>query len=105
MLAERRRCARLPYRTTVTCVREGERFIATSINIGEGGIGLESSGARAVDEVLTLEFNMPDAMQPIKVTGKIRGKEASGRTSIEFIDPSETGREVIREYVYRKITE
>jgi hypothetical protein len=48
---------------------------------------------------------MPDVKQPIKVTGKIRGKEASGRTSIEFIIPSEAGREVIREYVYGKITE
>jgi CheY-like chemotaxis protein len=105
MLAERRRCARLPYRTAVTCVREGERFNARSINIGEGGMGLESSGTAAVDEILTLEFNLPDAQQPIKVTGKIRGKEASGRTSVEFIDPSEAGREVIREYIFSKITE
>jgi CheY-like chemotaxis protein len=105
MLAERRRCARLPYRTTVTCIREGERFNARSVNIGEGGMGLESSGTAAVDEVFTLEFNMPDVKQPIKVTGKIRGKEASGRTSIEFIDPSEVDRRVIREYVYGRITE
>jgi CheY-like chemotaxis protein len=105
MLAERRRCTRLPYRTSVTCVREGERFNARSINIGEGGMGLESSGTAAVEDVLTLEFNMPDTKQPIKVTSKIRGKEASGRTSVEFIDPTESGREVIREYVYGKITE
>ncbi len=38
MLAERRRCAHVPYRTSVTCVREGERFNATSISIGEGGM-------------------------------------------------------------------
>jgi CheY-like chemotaxis protein len=105
MLAERRRCARLPYRTAVTCVRGEERFIATSINIGEGGLALEGSGTAEVDEVLTLEFNIPDVKQPIKVTGKIRVKEASGRTAIEFIDHSEAGREVIREYIYGKIQE
>jgi hypothetical protein len=105
MLAERRRCARLPYRTAVNCVKGDEKFNATSVSIGEGGMGLESSGAAVVDEVLTLEFNMPDVKQPIKVTGKIRVKEASGRTSIEFMDPSESAREVIREYVYGKITE
>jgi CheY-like chemotaxis protein len=105
MLAERRRSARLPYRTAVTCAREGERFSATSINIGEGGMGLESSGTAVVDDVLALEFSMPDAEQPIKVTGKIRVKEASGRTSVEFIDPSEVGRDVIRDYVSGKVME
>jgi CheY-like chemotaxis protein len=105
MLAERRRCARLPYRAAVTCIRGTERFSATSINIGEGGLGLESSSTAEVDEVLTLEFNLPDAKQPIRVTGKIRGKEASGRTSVEFINLSEADRERIREYVSGKITE
>jgi CheY-like chemotaxis protein len=105
MLAERRRWARLPHRTSVTCVRGEERFNATSISIGEGGIGLESSGTAQVDDVVALEFNLPDVKKPIKVTGKIRVKEASGRTSIEFIDPSDAGRDVIREYIHGKIKE
>jgi CheY-like chemotaxis protein len=105
MLAERRRCTRLPYRTSVTCVWGEERFTATSISIGEGGMGLESSGKAQVDDVLALEFNMPDIKKTLKVTGKVRVKEASGRTSIEFIDSSDAGRDVIREYVYGKITE
>jgi CheY-like chemotaxis protein len=105
MLAERRRCAHVPYRTSVTCVREGERFNATSISIGEGGMALESSGTAQVDDVLTLEFNMPDLKKPIKVTGKVQIKEASGRTSIEFTDPRDAGRDVIREYIHDKIKE
>ena len=105
MLAERRRSASLPYRTSVTCAREGERFNATSISVGEGGMGLESSGTAQVDDVLTLEFNMPDVKKPIKVTGRIRVKEAAGRTSIEFINPSDAGRDVIREYIHDKVTE
>src|SRR5208337_439617 len=105
MLAERRRGARLPYRTTVTCFRGEERFNATSISIGESGMGLESSGTAQVDDVLALEFNMPDVKKPVKVTGKIRVKEATGRTSIEFIDPSDAGRDVIREFIHGKVTE
>jgi CheY-like chemotaxis protein len=105
MLAERRRCVRLPYRSAVTCIRETERFNATSVSIGEGGMGLESSGTAVVGEIVTLEFNLPDVKQPIKVTGKICGKEASGRTSVEFIKPSEASREAIREYISGKITE
>jgi CheY-like chemotaxis protein len=105
MLAERRRCARLPYRTAVTCERGEEKFTVTSASIGESGLGLESSGTAVVDDVLTLEFNLPDAKQPIRVTGKVRIKEASGRASIEFTDVSEAGREAIRDYVYSKVTE
>ena len=105
MLAERRRCAHVPYRTSVTCIREGERFNATSVSISEGGMELESSGTAQVDDVLTLEFNMPDLKKPIKVTGKVRVKEGSGRTSIEFTDPRDAGRDVIREYIHDKITE
>jgi CheY-like chemotaxis protein len=105
MMAERRRCARVPHRASVTCIRGGERFNATSISIGEGGIALESSGTVQVDEVIELEFNLPDSKKPVKVTGKIRVKEASGRTSIEFTDPSDAGRDAIREYVHGKVTE
>jgi CheY-like chemotaxis protein len=105
MLAEQRRWARLPYRTTVTCARGEEKFTATSTSIGESGMDLESSGAARVDDVLTLEFNMPHVTPPIKITGKVRQKDELGPTSIEFIEPSEAGREVIREYVYSKIAE
>ncbi|MGO8735134.1 MAG: response regulator [Terriglobia bacterium] len=105
MLAERRRGARVPHRTAVTCVRDEERFTATSTSIAEGGMGLESSGAAVVDGVLTLEFTMPDVKRPIKVTGRVRVKEVSGRTSIEFIDPMESGRDLIREYIYSKVIE
>jgi CheY-like chemotaxis protein len=105
MLAERRRYARLPYRTTVSCVRGEQKFTATSTCIGEGGMELESSGTAVLADVLSLEFNMPDVTQPIKVIGKVRNKDASGVTSIEFMDPSEGSRRVIREYVYSKVTE
>jgi len=105
MLAERRRSARLPYRIAVNVMWEAQRFNSMSINISEGGMALEGSGAAAVGDVLALEFSMPEARHPIKVTGKIRGKDASGRTSIEFIDPTEASRELIREYIYGKVTE
>jgi len=68
-------------------------------------MGLESCGMAQVDDVLTLEFNMPDIKTPVRVTGRVQAKEASGRTSIEFIDASEFCRGAIREYIYGKITE
>jgi CheY-like chemotaxis protein len=105
MLAERRRGVRLPYRVAVSCVRGEDRFVATSMNLGEGGIALETSDPAVVNDVLTLEFSIPDVKRPIKVTGQIRRKDPSGRTSIEFVDPLESGRDLIREYIYGKVIE
>ena len=105
MLAERRRTVRLPYRTDVTVDWEAQRFNSVSINISEGGLALEGSGAAAVGDSLTMEFSMPDTKHTIKVTGKVRGKDSTGRTSIEFIDPGEASRDVIREYMHGKVTE
>jgi len=68
-------------------------------------MALEGSGTAVVGDTLSLEFSMPDARHTIKVTGKVRGKDATGRTSIEFINPAEASREIIREYMYGKITE
>jgi len=105
MLAERRRSARLPYRTAVACHWEERRFNSTSVNISEGGIALEGSGMAQVGDALTLEFELPEAKRPIRVTGKIRGKDPSGFTSIEFTEVNEVSRSLIRDYVYGKVTE
>jgi CheY-like chemotaxis protein len=105
MLAERRRYARLPVRTTVACMLRDERFNVMSISVGGGGMELESSGSASVDDFLVMEFNLPDVKKAIEVTGKVRAKEASGQTSLEFTDPSELGREAIRDFVQGKVKE
>lgn len=105
MLAERRRGAHLPYITNVNCVLRGEKFNAASTTIGESGIGLSSSGAASIDDVLELEFNLPDVKKPVKVLGKVRVKEPSGLTSVEFTNPLDSGRDAIREYISSRIKE
>jgi hypothetical protein len=79
--------------------------MATSISIGEGGIGLESSGGASVGDILEMEFNLPEIKELVKVSGSLRLKEPSGRTSIEFIKPPEVSRNAIREFVCGKIKE
>jgi CheY-like chemotaxis protein len=105
MLAERRRYARIPYHTAVTCVRRGERFNAASISVGEGGMDLEGLSAASVDDVLELEFSLPDLRKPVNVNGKVRVKEASGRTSVEFVELSDAERQAIREFIHDKVKE
>jgi len=105
MLAERRRSARIPYRTPVACDWEEQKFNSTSVNISDGGMALEGSGIAKVGDTLTLEFALPEAKRPIRVTGKIRGKDSGGRTAIEFTDANEASRSLIRDYIYGKVTE
>jgi CheY-like chemotaxis protein len=105
MLAERRRYARLPLHTSVTCTLRDERFNVMSISVGGGGMELEGSGSAIVDDFLVMEFSLPDAKKTIEVAGKVLAKEASGRTSVEFTDPSELGREAIRDFVQGKVKE
>jgi CheY-like chemotaxis protein len=105
MLAERRRAVRLPHRSSVTCVRGEDRFTTTSLDIAEGGMALENAGPAVVDDVLILEFAVPDAKRPVRVTGKVLVVELTGRTSIQFTNPLEPGRDLVREYIYGKISE
>ena len=66
MDSERRKHARLPYRTRVQCEwgSHGERrFTADSVDISEGGISLRPSGGLDVGQEVTLTFVLPQAFK------------------------------------------
>ena len=67
MESERRRHHRLPYHTPVTC-RIGDqglnRFVAETVEIGEGGMAVKPTGGVEVGQVLELEFLLPQASRP-----------------------------------------
>lgn len=65
----------------------------------------QAQAERPLTTFLELEFNLPDVKKPIKVLGKVRLKEASGRTSLEFTNPFDADRDAIREFVSSKIKE
>jgi CheY-like chemotaxis protein len=70
MDTERRKHARLPYRTRVQCEwgAHGERrFTADSLDISEGGISLRPSGGLDVGQEVALTFVLPKAFKAGKV--------------------------------------
>jgi CheY-like chemotaxis protein len=64
---EQRRHYRLPYHTKVTCTfgdQNQNRFVAETIEIGEGGIAVKPSGGTEVGQILELEFLLPQLSRP-----------------------------------------
>ncbi len=99
---ERRRSARLAFRTKVECVRgdaRAGRFVAESLNIGEGGMLLEPSGGAEIGEQLTLEFRLPCADRTLRTSARVLRKEPEDRIAVEFLDLAARDLVAIREYI------
>lgn len=102
MLTQRRKYARLPFQTTVTCCYSllGENsFIARSINIGEGGMSLQSPTELKVGKLVTLNFPVPSIDRQLQLVAKVHRFTPPDRYGVEFIQPPEADREAIRGYI------
>ena len=106
MMLQRRRHARLPLKTRVTCrwaAEKDKHIVAESLNIGEGGMLLEASVAVDMGQELILEFTAPLANRPVSVKGKVVRTEQSGRFAVEFVDLQASEHETIQTYIIGKI--
>ncbi len=102
MLAQRRKYARLPFQTIVNCAcGEGSEghFVARSMNIGEGGMLIESATSIKVAQSLSLEFLLPSSDQPLRILGKVHRMTPPDRYGVEFVRPSPTDQETIQRYI------
>lgn len=102
MLTQRRKYARLPFQTTVTCSHslDGENsLIARSLNIGEGGMSLQSSTEIKVGKLVTLNFSVPSIDRDLQLVAKVHRFTPPDRYGVEFIHPPEADREAIRGYI------
>lgn len=102
MLTQRRKYARLPFQTTVKCSYSlaGENsFDARSLNLGEGGMSLESATALKVGKSVNLDFALPSMDQPLRLVAKVHRFTPPNRYGVEFVQPPTTDREAIQAYI------
>lgn len=122
MMRERRRHARLPLRTSVRCTfgPGGEKhFVASSVNIAEGGILLEPSGGLEVGQELTMEFSLPELPAPqgvaqralavaesppphkgpLKVQGRVVRREPPDRVGVQFVALAPEQLQAVQRYI------
>jgi CheY-like chemotaxis protein len=130
MLQERRRHARLPFCTIVECrsgAIGGKQFRAVSLNLGESGILLESSGGLEVGNEVILEFTLPPARdagepprkeskissfpepatppaEPRAIRGKVVRKGSPDRIAVQFVDLTPENRQAIQRYIMGRVT-
>jgi CheY-like chemotaxis protein len=129
MLQERRRHARLPFCTIVECRHGaiGERqFQAISVNLGENGILLETSGGLEVGDEVVLEFALPPVRdrrepprqeskkplsrqpadpptEPCTIRGRVVRKGPPDRIVVQFADVAPQNRQAIQRYIMGRV--
>ncbi len=127
MDSERRRHARLPYRTRVQCEwgdHAERRFTADSVDISEGGISLKPSGGLAVGQEVALTFVLPrlyrkekapevkprrrsifaqtvesDLTEPQRLLARVRHRGPSDTIGLEFSNLPPAHRTAIQHYI------
>jgi CheY-like chemotaxis protein len=102
MLRDKRRHARLPFRTSVKC-KIGpsfeNSFIGSSLTLGEGGMSLTPSGGLEEGGELQLEFRMAGLAKLLTPRGKVVRKDPPDQVAIAFTSLAEMGREAICRYI------
>ena len=84
MLSEKRRHARLPFRTSVAC-KIGERnFVSDSLNLGEGGMLLGASGGVDVGQEMEVNFLLPYFPKPVKTRAQVLRREPPDHMTVAF---------------------
>jgi len=103
MLREKRRHARLPFTTTVTCKIGNQVVKSDSVNISEGGLLLAGSGGMEVGQELDLEFVMPQSSRPLQARAKVVRKEPPDRFGVQLLTLDPEDREAIWRYITGRI--
>jgi c-di-GMP-binding flagellar brake protein YcgR len=99
MLREKRSYARLPLRTVVGCRKDNLQFTSASVNIGEGGMLLESSGGLEVGQETELRFSLPSLSGSLNPKAKVVRREAPDRMAVQFLELSSEERKAIQTYI------
>jgi DNA-binding response OmpR family regulator len=107
MLKERRRHARLPFRTAVSCQVDetgGRHFETVSLDIGESGMVLDNSGGIIVGQRVKMEFALPGGTLITNARGLVVLKNQEGHAGIEFLSLPLGYQEAIRSHIITEIS-
>ena len=99
MLKEKRHRARVPLRTVVTCTVGKKHFRAGSLNIGEGGILLESSGGLEVGQIVDVLFTLPSIPQPLNPRAKAVRRESRDRIALRFVEFKPEQQKMLQDFI------
>jgi len=99
MLREKRSYVRLPLRTVVGCRKDNLQFTSASVNIGEGGMLLETSGGLEVGQEIELRFSLPPLSISLNPKAKVVRREPPDRVAVQFLEISPDERKAVQAYI------
>lgn len=102
---DKRRAARLPLFTEVTCKCGQRNLPMRSLNISETGMLLQSSHGLMEGQEISLEFKIAEVRASLKVQARIVRKEGTERIGTEFIDLAPEDQNAIQLYVMGHLRE
>ena len=87
MLGERRRYHRQPVQVPITVARAGGQMLCngTTVNISENGLALRCEPAVRKEEILNLQFTLPNAPVGLRCSGEVVWADSKGLGGIRFL--------------------
>jgi DNA-binding response OmpR family regulator len=98
VLKERRRHARIPFRTEMNCRFGALRFQAESVNLGGNGMAFTPSGGLEEGQILEVWFELPGESLTLSFHAKVLRKEPPDGVAVEFVNLSPYERTVLKNY-------
>jgi CheY-like chemotaxis protein len=99
MLREKRSYVRLLLRTVVHCRAGENQFTTVSLNLGEGGMLLESSGGLGEGQEVELRFSLPPSGVLLNPRARVVRREPPGRMAVQFTSLTPEERQAIQTYI------
>lgn len=103
MSQEIRRYARVPLCTPARCIVGQTEYTAHTVNIGEGGMLLESANALMVGQDFTIDFKLGGEAVTLNSKARIIRKEVPGFAGVKFVDLPVAAKTVIRSYIAHQV--
>ncbi len=106
MVRERRRYYRCPVQIAVTVsssFRPG--FVATAVNISEGGMALATSVPLQVGQRVSLTLKLPGMESTTNINGEVCWNDTAGRAGLQFVQVSRIALEGLQAWLAERLEE
>lgn len=106
MVRERRRYFRCPLQVAVNIPSSSRPdFVATAVNISEGGMAIATSVPLQVGERTGLQLRLPDTDCETRINGEVCWSDKAGRIGLQFVRVPQTTLEALQSWLANQLEE
>ena len=105
MFRERRRDYRYPIEMRTIVSVDNTELAASSINISETGVAIQSTTPLDVGTRVQLRLDLPGVAESLNIPGEVRWTDPTGRTGIHFLEVPDLLSEQLQLWLSERMTE